>query len=266
MLNALASGRYLPGRSILHRSDPRSKIVLTLIFALVAVAARSYLTLILMLLMSFGMAQGIGRSLRHSLRGLKPVAYLAVFTAISQLFFGGGPALAESGVLSLLSREGGERSLMMILRLAVLVNGTSLLTATTPPLTLAAGLQWLMKPLQRLGLPVGEIAMMMSLALRFIPVVAEEAEKLFKEHAARSPQFAGGNLLQRARSCMPLVVPLFTSVVRRGDALAAAMDARCYGACPERTRMHPLRFASADITCVEVMLVFLVILLYMESS
>jgi len=264
MLNALSQGRYISGSSLLHRSDPRTKIVLTLLFTLVVFTLRTPQTLVLLLLFSFAMAQHAGRPLRHSLRGLKPIAYLAAVTSIAHLFFGGGAAVAESGILSYLSRDGAVRSLLMILRLTVLINGTSLLTVTTTPLTMTDGLQCLMRPLQRFGVPVGEIAMMMSLALRFIPVIVDEAEKLLKNHAAISHNFSHGTLLQRARSCLPLVIPLFAGVVRRGDALATAMDARCYGAFPMRTRMLPLQFSSVDILCGGVVLAILLMLMYID--
>jgi len=264
MLNALSHGRYISGTSLLHRCDPRTKIILALIFSVIVYTVHTPQSLILLLLCSFGIAQRAGRPLRHSLRGLKPIVYLASITAITHLFFGGGPALAESGILSFVSRDGAGRSLLMILRLTVLINGTSLLTVTTTPLTMMDGLQWLMKPLQRFGVPVGEIAMMMSLALRFIPVIVEEAKQLLKNHAEISRDFSNGTMLQRARSCLPLVIPLFAGVVRRGDALATAMDARCYGACTERTRMNPLRFSSVDILCGGVVLAFLSLLMYID--
>lgn len=264
MLNSMSNGRFVPGDSLLHRSDPRTKIVLTVVFALVVFMVRSPLILLLMLLFSFGIARQIGRPLRHSLRGLKPIVYLAAFTAIAQLFFGGGSVLAETGVLSHISRDGAGRSLLMILRLTVLVNGTSLLTVTTTPLTLTDGLQWLLKPLQRLGLQVNGIATIMSLALRFIPTIADEANKLIKEQHAKSEQFASGSLLRRSRLCLPLIMPLFASVVQRGDALATAMDARCFGACKPRTRMHPLRFSSLDIIIAGVVLAFFITLVYID--
>lgn len=264
MLNAMANGRFIPGSSLLHRSDPRTKIILTLAFALVVFMVHSPLTLALLLLFSFGIARQIGRPLRHSLRGLKPIVYLAAFTAIAQLFFGGGPTLAETGILNHISRDGAERSLMMILRLTVLVNGTSLLTASTTPLTLTDGLQRLLQPLQRCGLQVGEIAAMLTLAIRFIPTIAEEADKLIKEQHATSEQFASGTLLQRSRLCLPLIMPLFAGIVQRGDALATAMDSRCFGACQTRTRMNPLRFSSSDFVCAGVVLAFFITLMYIE--
>jgi energy-coupling factor transport system permease protein len=264
MLNALSNGRYSAGSSLLHRTDPRTKIVLTLLFTLGVFAIRTPVTLILLLLLCFGMAQHAGRPLRHSLRGLKPIVPLAVFTAIAHLLLDGGPALADSGILSHVSRDGAERSLMMILRLTVLMSGASLLTVTTTPLTLTDGLQRLMKPLQRLGVPVGEIAMMMTLSLRFIPVIAEESKRLIAEQSASSPHHVGGTLLQRARNCLPLILPLFAAVIRRGNALATAMDARCYGACQERTRMHPLRFSATDIRSGGVVLFFFLLLVYID--
>jgi len=265
MLNALSNGRYCAGASLLHRSDPRTKIVLTLLFTLVVFALRTPVTLVLLLLLSFCMAQYAGRPLRHSLRGLKPIVYLMTITAFAHLLFDGGPTLAESGILSHVSHDGAERSLMMILRLTVVINGTSLLTVTTTPLTLTDGLQWLMKPLQRIGVPVGEIALMMTLSLRFMPVIAEEAKLLIAEQSNHSPQYADRSLLLRAKSCLPLVMPLLAGVVRRGNSLVTAMDARCYGACLERTRMHPLLFSRIDILCGGVGLFFLLLLLYVDT-
>jgi energy-coupling factor transport system permease protein len=265
MLNALSNGRYSAGASLLHRSDPRTKIILTLLFTLVVFALHAPVTLVLLLLLSFCMAQYAGRPLRHSLRGLKPIAYLAAFTAFTHILFDGGPTLAESGILSLVSHDGAERSLMMILRLTVVINGTSLLTVTTTPLTLADGLQWLMKPLQRIGVPVGEIAMMMTLSLRFMPVIAEEAQRLIAEQSTRSPHHADRSLLLRAKNCLPLVMPLLAGVVSRGNTLVTVMDARCYGACRERTRMHPLLFSRTDILCGGVVLFLLLLLLYVDT-
>lgn len=265
MLNALSNGRYSAGTSLLHRSDPRTKIVLTLVFTLVVFALRTPVTLVLLLLLSFCVAQHAGRPLRHSLRGLKPIVYLAAFTAGAHLLFDGGPALAESGILSHVSHDGAERSLMMFLRLTVMVTGTSLLTVTTTPLTLTDGLQWLMKPLQRIGVPVGEIALMMALSLRFMPVIAEEAKRLIAGQSARSPHHADRTLLLRAKSCLPLVLPLLAGVVCRGNTLVTAMDARCYGACRERTRMHPLLFSRTDILCGGVVLFFLLLLMYVDQ-
>lgn len=264
MLKAMSFGSYIPGNSILHRTDPRTKITLTLFFIIVTFLERSNQALTVMLLFTFGMAWLAGRTLQHSLRGLKPIIYMAAFTATAHLFFDGGPALAESGILTFISRDGAWRSLRMILMLTVLASGTSLLTATTTPLALSDGLQWLMKPLRCIGLPVNDIALMMSLSLRFIPVIAEEAERLINSHKEHSAVFSDGILLQRARSCIPLLIPLFAGVVRRGDALATAMDARCYGACQERTRMHPLRLSSADFISSGVVLAFLIMLLYFE--
>ena len=242
MLNAMSSGRYIPGSSVIHRADPRTKIVLTLIFILMVFLFTSYLSLTLLLLFSFGMARHAGKPLQHFVRGLKPIIYLAAFTVVMHIFSGGGTPLAESGILSHISRGGVERSLKMILRLILLVSGTSLLTCTTTPLTLTDGLEWLLRPLRRVGVPVSDLALMMSISLRFIPLIAEEAERIVKVHSSRSVGLASVGLLQRAKIYSPLLMPLFAGVIRRGDALSTAMDARCFGACPERTRMRPLRF------------------------
>jgi energy-coupling factor transport system permease protein len=254
MLNTLCYGRYIDGRSLLHRTDPRTKIALTLLFISAVFIAQSYTNLLLMLLFSFLIAWQSGRPLANSLKGLKPIIFLAIFTASAHLLFGGGGGFAESGLLSHLSRDGAGRAVKMILRLTVLVSGSSLLTCTTTPLALTDGLRWLLNPLRRIGLPVSEIATMMSLSLRFIPVIAEETERLIKA----DPCFHGKNLAQKAKSIAPLLLPLFSQVVRRGEALATAMDARCFGACQNRTRMEPLRFSAADLSSSGVMLLFLV--------
>lgn len=260
MLKMMLHGRYIKGSSIIHRADPRTKLALTLTFITVALTTRQYSSLLLMLLFTIALAQGVGRPLGDSLRGLRPIIYLALFTTTAHLFFDSGPSLAENGILSLISKEGAERSLKMILRLTVIVSTTSLLTCTTTPLTLMDGLQWMLKPLARLGLPVAEMATMTSLSLRFIPLIAEETEQLIK----RTPEFMNGTLFQRTRQCGPLLMPLFAGVVRRGDLMATAMDARCFGAHQMRTRMCPLKFSVADISCAVIMLAFLVVLSYLE--
>lgn len=254
MLNTLCHGRYIAGRSLLHRADPRTKIILTLLFMSAVFLVERYTSLALMLLFSFVIAWQTGRPVENSLKGLKPIIFLALFTATAHLLFGSGAGFAESGLLSHISRDGAGRALKMIVRLGVLVSGSSLLTCTTTPLALADGLQWLLKPLGRIGLPVTEIATMLSLALRFIPVIAEETERLIKAE----PHFHDSSLLQKATRMAPLLLPLFSQVVRRGEALATAMDARCFGACQNRSRMQPLRFSAADLASSGVMLLFLV--------
>lgn len=254
MLNILCHGRYIAGSSLLHRTDPRTKIALTLLFITAVFWVDSYPGLILMLLFSIVIAWQIGRPLENSLKGLKPIIFLAILTATAHLLFDGGAGFAESGLLSHLSRDGAGRAVKMIVRLIVLVSGSSLLTCTTTPLALTDGLRWLLQPLGRIGLPVAEIATMMSLALRFIPVIAEETERLIKA----DPLFRDRNLAQKAKMMVPLLLPLFSQVVRRGEALATAMDARCFGACQNRTRMQPLRFSAADLTSSGILLFFLV--------
>lgn len=257
MLNTLCHGRYIAGSSLLHRTDPRTKIILTLLFITAVFLLKSYTSLLLMLLFSFVIARQAGRPLENSFKGLKPIIFLAIFTASAHLLFDGGGGFAESGLLSHLSRDGAGRAARMTLRLMVLVSGSSLLTCTTTPLALTDGLRWLLQPLGRIGLPVTEIATMMSLALRFIPVIAEETERLIKA----DPLFSDSNLAQKAKMMVPLLLPLFSQVVRRGEALSTAMDARCFGACQNRTRMEPLRFSAADLTSSGVLLIFLVLLL-----
>ncbi|MDD2365733.1 MAG: energy-coupling factor transporter transmembrane protein EcfT [Desulfuromonadaceae bacterium] len=262
MLKILSNGRYIPGSSLLHRSDPRTKLLMSLFFVTGAMFFQNYLPLTLMLIFTLLIAQTTGRSLNCLLNGLRPIAYLAVITMIAHLFFTSDTPLAENGLLSFISKDGIERSLKMVLRLAIMISSTSLLTGTTTPLALMDGLQWMTRPLRRIGLPVGEITTMLSIALRFIPTIAEETELLIK----KNPVFKNGGLTERAKGCVGLLIPLFDGVVRRGDKLATAMEARCFGACESRTRMQPLKFSSTDVTSSLIILVFLAILSYVEYT
>lgn len=226
----------------------------------------SYPAFLLLLLFTLFVASRAGKPLMHSLRGLKPILCLAAFGVVLNLFFVDGTPVSEYGILRHVSLEGIDLSAKMVLRLILLVSGTSLLTFTTTPLSLTDGLERLLKPLNRIGVPVHEIAMMMSIALRFIPTIAEEAERIIKAQSSRCARFDTGNPLQRAKSHLPLLVPLFVGVFRRGDDLATAMEARCYRGSEGRTRMRPLEFTGADLASAGVMLTFLTLLMFIEYT
>lgn len=226
----------------------------------------SYAALLLLMLFTLFLADRAGKPLKHSLRGLKPILCLAAFGVVLNLFFVDGTPVSESGILRHVSLEGIDLSAKMVLRFILLVSGTSLLTFTTTPLSLTDGLERLMKPLKRIGVQVHEIAMMMSIALRFIPAIAEEAEKIIKAQSSRGAGFDTGTPLQRAKSHLQLLVPLFVGVFRRGDDLATAMEARCYRGSMGRTRMRPLEFSGADLASAAVMLTFFTLLMIFEYS
>lgn len=242
-----AVGRYCHGDTILHRADPRTKIVLTLLAMAAVYAFRNFPVLPLMLLITLTLSALSGRPLRHSLRGLRLVIYLASVAVVANLVTIKGTPLLDHGILHHISREAVAKSATMVFRLALLASAASLLTSTTPPFALAAGGENLLKPLSRIGIPVSRLSTMLLISLRFLPVIVEEAAKLIR---LRSAVTADSNLLQRVRSYLPLLVPLLQSVAHRGDAMATAMDARCYRAGTARTSMRPLGFSRADLACV----------------
>ena len=265
-MKEMTMGRYCPGDSIIHRSDPRTKIILTAIFMTAAFLVDSYPALLLLLGSILFVAFLSGKPLRYALRGLKPVLFLALFAVIMNLFTVSGTPLTEHGIHSHISREGIDLALKMVLRLLLLASVASLLTFTTTPLSLTDGLERLMKPLNRIKVPVHEIAMMISIALRFIPAILKEADRIIKAQASRSADLAGGNALQRARNFMPIILPLFAGAFRRGDDLATAMEARCYRGNRGRTSMRPPGFSLADLTSAAVMVVFLTTLMLVEHA
>lgn len=241
-------GQYLPGDSVIHLLDPRTKlgavaflmVVIFLVPDFLGYALMSAFLLTILLLARIPVGY-VGR-------GLRPVLALLAFTVILNLFFSGmegGTPLWHLGPLVIM-RESLMRALFIAYRLITLVVVTSLLTFTTSPVELTDGLERLMRPFRRIGVPAHELAMMMTIALRFIPTLLEETEKIIKAQMARGANFQRGNVLERARAVVPILVPLFVSAFRRADELAVAMEARCYRGGEGRTRMRELRFSRAD--------------------
>lgn len=264
MLKVIALGRYCHGTSLAHRLDPRTKISLTLLFMAMVFLCRGYAALLTLLLLTIAATSGSGKSLRHLMRGIRPILWLALFTIVINAFSRGGAPLAEAGILRHLSQEGVTLSVKMVLRLILLVSGTSLLTFSTSPLAMTDGLEKLMKPLNRIGVPIHQLAMMMSISMRFMPLIAEEAEKLIKAQSSRFATFDAGSLWQRATNHLPLIVPLFAGVIKRGDALATAMEARCYRGRVGRTRLRPLEFSGADLAGAGGALLVVTLLMLIE--
>lgn len=244
----MAALHYLPGESILHRLDPRTKLALALVFLVSVALLHSFPALLLLLALTLLVACRAGGLSRRSLRGLKPILYLAVVAAAVNLVSIKGTPVVDHGWLRHISREALAVSAAMFLRVVLIAGAASLLTLSTTPFALAEGLERLLKPLKRLGVPVSEIAMMLLLALRFLPMIAQEAQSLARSRPA--PGATGWSLMQRAGSYLPLLIPLFAGVARRGEALAAALEARGYRGAAQRTRMKPLVFSAADLACV----------------
>lgn len=245
MLGNIAIGQFIPGNSLVHRLDPRTKILVMLIFItalFLAGGVISWLLLTAFIVVAVALAQVPARIL---IRGLKPVLFIIILTVTLNMFMTNGEPLFRVGPL-VATREGLVFGLMLGYRIVLLITFSSLLTLTTSPIALTDGIEALLKPFARIGVPAHELAMMMSIALRFIPTLLEEADKIMKAQMARGADFETGNFLKRARSLVPLLVPLFVSAFRRADDLAMAMEARCYRGGEGRTRMKQLRAETRD--------------------
>lgn len=246
MLENMTLGQYIPGCSPLHRMDPRAKILLTVLLITAVFTASGFIGYAILFAFVFGVARLSRINVKFIVKGIKPIFYIILLTFFINLFFNGGQTvLLKQGVLTV-TKEGLTSALFMALRLILLVLSTQLLTLTTSPIALTDGLERLLKPLARIGFPAHELAMMMSIALRFIPTLMEETDKIMKAQMARGADFESGNLLNRAKAMLPLLVPLFVSAFRRADELALAMEARCYRGGDNRTRMKVLKFTRVD--------------------
>lgn len=260
--DAIALGQYLPRDSVLHRLDPRTKIVAALGVAMVLFFVPAFAGLGLA---AAGVAAllVIGRiPLGYALRGLRPLVILIALTAFLNAFFApdGGPEVLRLGPL--IATEGGLRNAAFVgLRLVVLVALASLVTFTTSPVELTDGLERLLRPLRRVGVPAHELAMMMTIALRFIPTLLEETDRIVKAQTARGADFESGGVVRRLRALVPLLVPLLVSAFRRSEELALAMEARCYRGGAGRTRMHELRWRPADVVALAVVVLAAAVLL-----
>jgi len=253
MLKDITLGQYFPGDTPAHRLDPRTKLLLTLLYIVALFSAKSvwaYLALALTLIVSARIARVSAKAL---LRGLRPVLIIIAFTAVLNLFYTPGRTLWEFWRLRI-TYEGARTAAAMMSRITLLIMGTFLLTYTTSPIQLTDGLESLLSPLKKLRLPVHELAMMMSIALRFIPTLIEETDKIMSAQKARGADFESGGLIRRAKALIPLLVPLFVSAFRRADELATAMECRCYHGGEGRTKLHVLRFAARDYLALALFL------------
>ncbi|MCL4425812.1 MAG: energy-coupling factor transporter transmembrane protein EcfT [Firmicutes bacterium] len=245
MFRNIILGQFYPGNSILHRLDPRTKIVMTFVFMIILFMVNNfygYLGFGLFTLWAVALAR---IPFAVVFRGLKSILYILFITFLLNLFLTPGDVLTTLGPLTI-TRQGLNLGLSMSVRLILLIILSSLLTLTTSPILLTDGLEALLKPFRRIGIPAHELAMMMTIALRFVPTLLEETEKIMKAQMARGADFESGNMLQRARALVPILVPLFVSAFRRADELATAMEARCYRGGENRTRMRELAFGLAD--------------------
>lgn len=245
-MKAIAIGQYYPGETPVHRADARLKTTLVIAFSIAIFAIGNFTALVLSAIALALVALNGGLPVRLLVRGLKPLLFIALFALLVNAFLTPGPRMAW-GFISV-SAEGLRIGLLVTGRLVLLVIATSILTLTSTPVELTDGLESLFSPFQKLRVPVHEIAMMMTIALRFVPTLVTEADQIMKAQAARGADFETGNLMRRVRSMVPVVIPLFVGVFRRADELAVAMEARCYRGGEGRTRMRELKMKRSDWT------------------
>ena len=249
-LKDITLGQYFPGNSPIHRLDPRTKIIAVFFYIVALFLAKSFISYAVMFLLLAASIKVSKVPLKAILNGMKPIVFLAAFTAVLNLFYTPGETvLFEIWVLRI-TLEGVLSAFFMVVRIMMLIAGTFLLTYTTSPILLTDGLESLMNPLKKIKVPVHELSMMMSIALRFIPTLIEETDKIMSAQRARGADFENGNLIERAKSLIPLLVPLFISSFRRADELAIAMECRCYHGGEGRTRLRQLQYRSSDYVTI----------------
>lgn len=245
MLSDITLGQYFPAKSPMHRADPRLKICLT-IFAIVLIfSARNFFSLALAvgyILLGIAFSR---TPVKLYLKSLKPILFIIVFTAVLNIFYGTGEPLWQWGLLKI-TKSGLLNSLFVSIRIVVLILASSVLTFTTSPTQLTDAIERLLKPLSKLKVPVHEFAMMMTIALRFVPLLLEETDKIMSAQKARGADMESGGLIQRIKALVPVLIPLFVSAFRRAFDLATAMESRCYHGGEGRTKMKVLRFGGVD--------------------
>lgn len=247
MLKDITLGQYFPGNSPVHRMDPRTKIVMLIAYIVALFTAGSWISYAAVLCF---LAVSIAIScipLKSIFTGMKPLVMILIFTGILNVFFTTGEQVLVKFWVITIYWEGIVRAFFMMLRIMMLITGTFLLTYTTSPISLTDGLESLLSPLKKLRLPVHELSMMMCIALRFIPTLIEETDKIMSAQKARGADFESGNLIQRVKALIPILVPLFISAFRRADELATAMECRCYQGGDGRTKMKLLRYSLVDM-------------------
>lgn len=246
MLSDITLGQYFPGNSFIHRLDPRTKILATLIYIIAIFFADSFLSYAILTGFAFAVILFSRLPVLMVLKSLKPIMIIVLLTLGIHMFTAPGEHVIFTWKFLSVTQEGLELGIKMSLRLMLLLLFSSVLTFTTSPIILTDGIESLLRPFKKIGVPAHELAMMMTIALRFIPTLLEETDRIMKAQTARGADFSSGNLLQRAKNMLPLLVPLFISAFRRADELAVAMESRCYRGGEGRTRMHELMYKGID--------------------
>lgn len=260
MLKDVTLGQYYPADSVIHELDPRVKLVATLVYLITLFTFRGPIALAIATAFLVFLIRASKVPFSFMVRGLRTILVILIITAAMNLFFTTGTVIVQFGIFRL-TYEGIRMAILMMIRLVYLILGTSLMTLTTTPNQLTDGLEKGLRFLNKIGVPVHEIAMMMSIALRFIPILTEETDKIMKAQMARGADFESGGLIKRAKAMIPLLVPLFVSEFRRANDLAMAMEARCYHGGEGRTKMKPLRYTAADRNAYLVLACYLTVMI-----
>ena len=254
MLKDITLGQFFPGDTIAHRLDPRTKLIAVLLYIIALFQAKGWVGYAAVLLASLGCMALSRLKPKVIFKGLKPMIFIIALTALLNIFYTGGTPIIPGWIITW---EGIARAIQMVLRIVLLITGTFLLTYTTSPIALTDGLELLMSPLKVIRVPVHEMTIMMSMALRFIPTLIEETDKIMSAQKARGADFETGSLVSRAKALLPILVPLFVSAFRRADELAIAMESRCYHGGEGRTRMKQMKFAELDYAALALSVLFL---------
>ena len=260
MIRDITLGQYYPGSSWVHRLDPRTKIIATLVYVAAIFVVPDFIGFAIAFLALAAVIVISGVPLKFLLRGLKPVFFIRALTFILNLFMIPGDVLVKWGFLTI-TEQGLHTAVFMGIRLVLLIIGASMLTLTTKPINLTDGIESLLKPFEKVGLPAHDLAMMMTIALRFIPTLLEETDKIMKAQQARGADFETGNIIRRAMSLIPILVPLFISAFRIAQDLAMAMESRCYGGSGKRTRMNAVKLGGNDAVGFVLTAAFLAVII-----
>ncbi len=263
MIRDITIGQYYPTDSLLHKLDPRVKLVGTIVYIISLFVIDSYIGYVIAAVALFAVIKLSKVPVKFILRGLKPIIAILLFTLIFNLLFTQGDSVFKFGIINI-TKQGITMSVTMAIRLILLIMGSSLMTFTTTPNHLTDGLESLLSPLKKVKAPVHEISMMMSIALRFIPILMEETDKIMKAQTARGADFESGGLMKKAKGLIPLLVPLFVSAFRRANDLAMAMEARCYRGGEGRTKMKPLKYRGSDIFSYLVLVLFFAVIIVLN--
>lgn len=260
MLGDITLGQYYPGNSFIHGLDPRTKIIVTLLLIVAVFLAQSVAAYAILWAMVFFVIAVSRLPFLLVLRSVKPLLFIIVLTLAMHVLIGQGETVLYQWKFIRVTEEGVAMGVKMSMRLMLLLMFSSVLTFTTSPIVLTDGIESLLRPFRRVGVPAHELAMMMTIALRFIPTLLEETDRIIKAQTSRGADFQSGSLLQRAKNMLPILIPLFISAFRRADELAVAMEARCYHGGEGRTRMHQLAYCRGDVAAFGFAVVLLALL------